>query len=708
MVELITEDKPLPLLRKDLELYEGPNEADGSPTFNLYDPVIAKYYKINWAESLVLEYQKPGMTLSQLTEEINKSSTLKVTDQEIKFFFIDAFRHNLLSLMKSPEYYNEAYKQRNDNIIKWLLFNYLYIRIPLFNPDKFLSKTVKYVAPLGSTIAFSIYGVLSFIGIILLFTRFGEFINTFTYFFNFEGIIIYALAITAVKVVHELSHAYTAKKFNVYVPSMGIALIVLWPVLYTDVTDGWKLKKRKERLLISLAGIIAELIIAGFATIGWYYAPKGYLQGICFVIASVTWISTLIINLNPAIKFDGYYILGDIWGIDNLQTRSFNVTRWKLRQVLLGLTGPCPEERLSHKRMVGMIVYSIFTWIYRIFLYTAIALFVYFQFTKALGVFLFFMEVAIFIVWPLASEIKAISNMRASLKVNPRLMLTVTLLVFFLGWLILPLPHSETFPAISKPIDQQVIYMPLDSIIREIHVERNEVVSKGDPLISLYSPSLETEIRKYELEKEILEKQVYLLGYYEKDRAFIPEKRAELASNSEKLSGFLTKRNELNVKASLNGTVYLWDDMIKVGMPISKDTVIGKVADPNKIEIQAFIPEDDVDIVNVGQKVQFRITDTNDLFQGEIKSISPLRKLTLEHLPLASIYYGDLAVSEDKQSGVLKMVDAYYTAVISIDKKEAQLRFGQTGVVEVEGPWRSKIGTIFKKILSIFWRESGV
>jgi putative peptide zinc metalloprotease protein len=708
MAELISDDKPLPLFRKDLEFYDGPEESDGSPTFNLYDPVIAKYYKINWAESLVIEYHKPGMTLKELTEVINEKSTLKVSKEEVKFFYIDAFRHDLLAVMKSPEYYQEVFHQKNHNVFKWLLFNYLYIRVPLVKPDPFLGRTLKYVRPLGSKLAFAIYITLSLIGIVLLFTRFGEFLNTFTYFFNFQGILFYAVTISCIKVVHELAHAYTARNYNVYVPSMGIALIVLWPVLYTDVTDGWKLKKRNQRLLISSAGIIAELIMAGLATIGWYYAPKGVLQSIFFVIASVTWISTLVINLNPAIKFDGYYILGDLWGIDNLQTRCFAVTRWKLRDVLLGLKGPCPEERMTTKRMLGMVFYSIYTWIYRIFLYTAIALFVYFQFTKALGVFLFFMEVAIFLVWPLVSEFNAIRQMRLSMKSNPRLMLTLTVILLFLGWFILPLPHTEKFSAISNPIEQQVIYIPMDSIVKSIDVKRGEWVKKGQPIIQLYSPLLETAVRKFELENTIIEKQIYLLGFYDKDRAYIPEKRAELSSNSHKLYGLVNKRNELNIRSQINGEVYMFDDFIRKGMPISQDTVIAKIADPAKVEVIAFIPESTLDSVKVGQEARFRIPDTNDIFNGKIVTIHSLRAQTLRHFPLASTYKGELAVSEDRETGALKMVDSYYTATIEVEEGERKLKFGQTGTVEIEGPWKSRFMTLLKKILSVFWRESGV
>ncbi|MEC7840119.1 MAG: efflux RND transporter periplasmic adaptor subunit [Chlamydiota bacterium] len=708
MAELIADDKPLPLFRKDLELFEGPIESDGSPTFNLYDPVKAKYFKLSWPESLIVQHLKQGMTLDELHQYISEKTTLKVSKDEIKFFFIDAFRHDLLAVMKSPDYYEQIHDSKDMGVLKWLLFNYLYIRLPLVNPDPFLSKTINFVRPLGSKIAFAIYGFLSLVGILLLLTRFSEFISTFTYFFNFEGIILYAVAISCVKVIHELSHAYTAKNYGVYVPSMGIALIVLWPVLYTDVTDGWKLKNRRERFFISAAGIIAELIVAGLCTIGWYYSPKGIVQSIFFVIASITWVSTLVINLNPAIRFDGYYILGDLWGIDNLQHRAFNVTRWKLREWLLGLKTPPPEERLTHQRITGMIVYSIYTWIYRVFLYTAIALFVYYKFTKALGVFLFCLEIAVFLIWPISSEIRALASLKQYLQTNPRMMFTVTLILAALGWFIIPLPHVEKFPAITTPVEQQLIYVPIDSVVKKIYVERDQQVTQGEPIMELVSPQLSHEVLKLDYEKKILEKQIYLLSFYDSDRAYIPERRAKLSSNNERLYGLKSKKKELDVNVNVPGTVYLWDQELKEGMFLAKDTIVGKIANTKQIEVIAFIPEVDAHIISKDQEITFRVPSTNDLFPGKVVSINPVREVTLQYFPLASVYKGDLPVSKDPQTGQLRMVESYYTVKIELETPEAQLRFGQTGVIEVQGPWRSKLGSLFQSIMRIFWRESGV
>ena len=126
------------------------------------------------------------------------------------------------------------------------------------------------------------------------------------------------------------------------------------------------------------------------------------------------------------------------WGIDNLQPRAFAMARWKLREWLLGVYIPPPEERVSHKRMVSMIIYSVYTWIYRIFLYTAIAIFIYFKFTKALGIFLFLVEIGIFFVWPIVWEIKDLNRLKPHLHANIRMFFTCLALSILILWLIVP------------------------------------------------------------------------------------------------------------------------------------------------------------------------------------------------------------------------------------------------------------------------------
>ena len=187
------------------------------------------------------------------------------------------------------------------------------------------------------------------------------------------------------KVIHEMGHALTAKRYGCRVPSMGIALLVLWPVLYTDVTETWKLVSRRQRLAVGLAGVTAELVFAVFATLAWSFLPDGPVRGAAFILATTSWIATLLLNLSPFMRFDGYFVLSDWLEMPNLHARAFAIARWWLRERLFGLGEPPPEE-LPPGRRRFLIVFSFATWFYRVTVFLGIAVLVYHFAIKALGI----------------------------------------------------------------------------------------------------------------------------------------------------------------------------------------------------------------------------------------------------------------------------------------------------------------------------------
>ncbi len=707
MTNWIQNDRPLPQFRKDLQLYKGPDEIDGSPTYNLFDPVRAQYYKVSWSEALILQHLRPGMTPDDLLKEINSTSTLKITAGDIQFFFEDALRHHLLAVPRSSDQVAYEAEKIKPHPLKWLLYNYLYFRIPLLWPDKFLKATLPYVRPLVSSPAVFLYALITLLGLYLLIERFDQFLHTFPYFFNLQGVIAYALGLTAIKVIHEFAHAYTAAYYGIHIPNMGVALIVLWPVLYTNVTDSWKLAKRRQRLAISIAGIAAELVIAGISTLGWAISPPGMLQSVFFVIASITWVSTLIINLNPAMRWDGYYLLCDLWGVDNLQTRAFSMTRWKLRQWLLGIDVPPPEE-VAHSRMTGFFVYTIYTWIYRVFLYTTIALFVYYAFTKSLGILLFIFEVVIFLLWPIYWELEELAKLKTHIRINTRLLITSIVVGVGALWFFLPLPHMEYFPGITVPQQEQILYVPEDARIEKIYVKRNQQVKKGDPLIDFTSEKLNNKIAVTEVEIALIEKQIELLQVEDQGVSYIPEKMAELARYQEELTTLKGKRKELSLHSTINGFVYALQDSLKPGLWVNHDSAIGKIGEKGLEKVICFVPENRFNTIVKGQKARFRVNSDLKVYPGYISEVNPVRSQFLLYPPLASIFKGDLPVTQEKD-GRLRLTESYYPVEVELNVTEAgTLRYGETGMVEVKGPWRSKFYELVRYLSGLLIRESGV
>lgn len=695
-------EERLPRLRGDLEIYRGPDDGDGSPTYNVHDPISVTYYKISWVEAEVLQQMQQGINVKELIKRLEATTSLRLTPEDVLSLVKQMQMQGLLEEYQHPAALEEKWKKLKPNWLSWLIFNYLFFKIPLVQPDNFLKRTLPYVLPFLSVHAMILYAIIIVFGVGLVLVNWSNFIGTFTYFFNVKGIIFYSAAIVGTKILHELAHAYTAKKYGLHVPTMGVAILLLWPILYTDATDAWKLHNRKQRLIISSAGIIVELVLAGICTILWSLSSPGILQSLFFVIASLNWIATLFLNLNPAMRFDGYYLVSDLLGVENLQSRSFNLLRRTFYRVVAGADLPDAEPKLSTGKKRILLVLAVYTWVYRLFLYTAIALFVYYQFTKVLGIFLFLLEILIFFIWPVLSEIQYSQTIKEHIKWNWRLRIVSTLSIAFLIWFIVPWPIKASSSAITIPTENHVLTAPLEGVIRKIYVVRGQEVAAGDPIIDVKSDELANKIEILEKEIAILNKKLEITQLTDKNLPFFLEIQTQLIQKQAELEGN-QKLQELNVlTAKVSGRVYEWDEWVREGESVEKKQKLGQIAALDQMNVVAYVGEAMIDYIQKGNTVDFWPNSLQGTYRGTVVDVSPVRVQKLMYNQLASIHGGDIPVNAD-----LEPVESFYAVQIHLDDTE-NLRIGMTGWIRFWGPWRSRAFLLIDRISTALIRESGV
>jgi len=230
-------------------------------------------------------------------------------------------------------------------------------------------------------------------------------------------------------------------------------------------------------MLIGAAGMITELAIAAICTFLWSFLPEGPLRSAAFIIATTGWVMTLAVNLNPLMRFDGYYLLSDLLGVHNLQERSFTFAKWKLRRLLFGLRDPPPEGVLPSLQ-TKLTIYAWSTWIYRFFLFIGIALLVYHFFFKALGLLLFAVEIMWFIVLPIMRELIVWWSMRSTALKTRRFVVTATSVCVLLGLAFIPCSGRVSFPAILQSAQYATVYAPEPGRIVDVFLKRNQRVKR--------------------------------------------------------------------------------------------------------------------------------------------------------------------------------------------------------------------------------------
>ena len=607
-------DFTLPSLAPYLKLTRGP-DAKGEPSWTLHNPVANTYFKLDWITFECLARFPLHKTAQSLKNAIESETTLKVSLAEIQEVVEFLQKNSLVALKDQIVSYRESTRQP---LWKKLLHGYLYITVPLFKPQVFLEKIYPKINFLFSRIFLT--AMMAFLAVMVIYTlpRLDEFLHTFSNLFSLEGAMAALIVLSFVKIVHEFAHAFTAVRYGVQVPHMGVAFIVMYPVLYTETTGSWQLSSRRARFHIGMAGVMAELCLAAIFLALWNISPSGSVgQTLSFLVVTVSLVSSLLVNLNPLMRFDGYYMFSDATGFDNLQTRSCNFARHTLRKILFNLNDAPPED-VSQKDAHFLTVFGFALLIYRFFLFLGIAILVYHIFFQPLGLFLMLVELGFFIILPIFSELKIWWEKREAIMAHKRSLIPACIILFALLVILLPWKTTTMLPAILHAAQHQVVYSPAPAEIISFSAEEGQEVKEGDVLAVLQSPDLENKLR---LAKQELSKLETLRRRGQSDPALLadPALSEEAVEKARvKLRGFEEQKNRLTIKATFDGVIRDRNTEARAGRFIAITEPLFTLIDPASAEITAYADEDQRDKIITGNDAEF-ISDDRYMSLPDLK-----------------------------------------------------------------------------------------
>ena len=132
----------------------------------------------------------------------------------------------------------------------------------------------------------------------------------------------FLIAISITKIFHEFGHAVACRRMGASCNEGGLMLLFFAPCLYCDVSDARIIEKTSKRTIVMLGGVYFELILATIAVLLWANCDSLLMRNFLLNISIVASISTILVNLNPLMKFDGYYVFSEVVGIQNLSGKS--------------------------------------------------------------------------------------------------------------------------------------------------------------------------------------------------------------------------------------------------------------------------------------------------------------------------------------------------------------------------------------------------
>ncbi len=698
----------LPRLREELDLLPGPNTVDGQPSWTLHDPVRNLFFRIDWLTLEVLTrwtMEDPA----RIAQDVNDNTTLSVGVDDVEVVAKFLIQHQLVQASftdASPKMAEQLAKIQGSPL-KWLLHHYLFFRVPLVNPDAWLTRHLHWARWFSKpAFAWLTLGALA-IGLSQVVRRWDVFTVSLVDTFNLEGLMAYGVALLCVKVLHELGHAFTAKHFGCRVPAMGVAFLVMWPVAYTDTNETWRLTDRFQRLRVASAGIMTELVIAAWATLAWALLPDGSLKSAAFVLATTSWVATLAINASPFMRFDGYFILMDALDMPNLHGRSFALARWKLREWLFGLGDP-PPEYFAPGQAKAMVAFAWATWLYRLVLFLGIALLVYFFFFKLLGVLLFVVEIAWFIGWPIRSELRVWLELWPRIRQRQRSRKSGWLLLFLAVLLAVPWPGRIGASAVLRPQETWPVFAPAGARIEAMPFQHGDRVEAGQPMVQLFVPDLATREKALQARMEQQRWQAVMSVFDDEMRKRIKVTEQSLATTNAELQGVQAEQTQFVPTAPFAGHFWLADPDLKPGQWVSKRESLGllvRQATPWKVE--TWLDEDDVQRVQVGQKAFFTAdSGTGERLPLTVSAIDRDAARILPRHELAGVFGGHLMTRE--KNGQLVPERAIYRVVLEVHDLPTSLsNHTWRGQLTVHAEWSSPIARYTKQALSVLVREFG-
>ena len=696
----------LPPLREELHLFSSASAKDGSPTWTLHDPVRNQFFRIDWQTFEILNRWSLGRSDS-IAFSLSQQTALEVGKEDIESVRDFLAQNELIQTHSaaSTESFLRRKQRMRSTVWQWLLHHYLFFRIPLWRPDRWLTRNIRKVDIFYARRFYQLTLMVLIVGVFECARQWTQLKSTLIDKFSLEGMIAYSCTLLFLKFLHELGHAFTAKRKGCRVPTMGIAFLVMCPVAYTDVNEVWKLKSINDRLAVGAAGIVTELIIAAWATCIWAFLPDGFLREGTFLLATTTWVSTVMVNASPFVRFDGYFLLSDFLDTPNLHGRAFALARWDLRERLFNLGEPVPESMSPHLRK-GLIVFAWLVWLYRLALFLGIAALVYHFFVKAIGVILFAVEIGYFVAYPIWREIsewrKRWPFIRSSIRGRRSLLIFCVLLVIGL----VPWNTHVQGQGMLRPARHLALYAPVPSQLKKLPHSVGTIIKEGDLILELESPDLDYHQHHTKAQGEQLAWQLDVSGFDDSLREKQAVIREQHASLSTQLTGYETQRERLYIRAPFTGELVDTPAGLYEGAWINQREKLGELIDRTHWQAEIYLEGREVHRVQIGDQANFypETPGTTPIRLRVTRIDADATRLLTE--PMLAIQHGGQIVTHERNSS-LTPDKAVFRVVLSAEIKDQSISHSERGRVVVYGESKSLIGDYLKSGINVLIRESG-
>ncbi|QDU72945.1 efflux RND transporter periplasmic adaptor subunit [Mucisphaera calidilacus] len=643
-------ENPLPPARADLLI--SPQLYHGQSVYVVKDPVGLTYFRLRPAEYYVYRQLDGHKTAS----EIERLAAERFPETELSAEEIQAFAMQLLGaglLLPTDKDSAKRIRGIRDTRRKKMraakLRSFLFIKIPLFDPEAFLVWLYRYVG-LFMTRPMMIFAVLwmTLSAAVALANLQGVSQLAFPVL-SWTNALLFTAVFLTIKVIHEIGHGIAAHHHGLEVHETGVMLMVFLPLFYVDTSDAWTLPDKRDRLWITAGGVFIEMLFASVAVWVWIATEPGWVNQLAFNTMLSASVTSILFNANPLLRYDGYYFLMDWVEVPNLQTKAIKYLgqRFDLWALRVEPTEPEPDEAERMPRF--FMGYALAAGAYRTMVLISITLIAWHLLDgvglQAVGALLGMFALTTMILMPLYKGLKHVWSIQTQSGVRLAWSAVVAGLALLIAGTVWFFPVTETVlhPGVVLAERHQPIYARVDGELAEVYVETGSFAEAGEPIVRLSNRRLEDRVAELRVELSILEVEAAL---FRQRGELTDATAAEIKKDQirEQIALGESQIEKLIIRATMAGRVMAGTRLQgMLGVRVSRGQALGMLVSSEAPRVALVVPQDDAALVQPGHTARMRLWSMPwEEITGRVAAVERGVMATVPHRALNTAHGGEV------------------------------------------------------------------
>lgn len=683
-----------------------PHIYRGKRWFVLQDAAGGRYHRLSPAAYALVSKMDGRCTVQELWDDACKhgGSDEIPSQDEVVQLLMQLYANDLLHADVTPdaaEMFERYTKKRRQKWKLWLT-NPMSLKIALLNPDPMLTAWAPRLAWLFSVRGACLWLAVVLPALILAGLHWSELTSNLSdRVLASSNLIVLALVFPVVKALHELGHGFATKVWGGSVHEAGLMFLVFTPAPYVDASASSAFRSKTRRMVVGAAGMLVEVFVAALAMFVWVLVEPGVVRAVAFNVMLVAGVSTIIVNGNPLLRFDGYYILCDLIEMPNLAQRGQRYLTYLSDRYVFGATElDVPDESPAEKRW--LVGYTIVSWCYRVFITISIIIFIAGEFF-VFGVILALMSAFNLVVQPLWKAGKHLLHSPTLHRRRPRaIKLTVGLILFLLLFsTLVPMPLRTQSEGVVWLPEHAMLRAGVDGFAQHWLVAPGTRVTRGTPILQMEDPLLAKEFAV--AQAKVAEVQARYTNVQFNNPVEAEVILQQLQHEQRALERVAERAARLTVVSQIDGVLTVPGMQDMSGKYFKKGELLGYILDRTQLLARVAVRQENIDLVrNRFREAELRFADAvpttyRVLVLREVPS-------ALNELPTAALGQnggGQILVDPNDSKGV-KTLDRVFYLDMTLPQHAIPSAFGGRVYVRFKHDGEPLLSQAYRRVRQLF------